>query len=267
MLLRKIVEIPMDLICANPDQPRKTFKDEELEDLKNSIQEYGVLQPILLKKDKYGLYIIIAGERRYRAAQKAGLTKIPAIVKEATDKDAAVMALVENVQRENLSFFEEAYAYKRLMEEFKLSQNEISKKVGKQQSTISNKMRILALPPAIQEKLYQGRLTERHARALLRLESEQLMEKVLDKVIKDGLNVKQTEDYIEETLLIHEAERKKRNTIRYINYKIYVNSLRKVFGEILTMEKGARFYQEDKGDLIEVKITIPKNPNKEMRTS
>lgn len=118
MLIKKVTEIPIDLIFANPEQPRKIFGEEELLELRDSIKEYGVIQPIILKRNNNGSYIVIAGERRLRAAGMAGLTKIPAIVREADDKDAAIIALVENVQRENLGYMEEAQAYNRLMEEF-----------------------------------------------------------------------------------------------------------------------------------------------------
>jgi ParB family chromosome partitioning protein len=122
MLQRKSIEISMDLIHPNPDQPRKIFSEEELSDLKESIAEYGVLQPVIVKKEKDGGYFLIAGERRFRAAKLAGLTKIPAVIKDFSDRDAAVIAVVENVQREDLSFIEEAWAYKRLLDEFGLTQ-------------------------------------------------------------------------------------------------------------------------------------------------
>ena len=205
MLQRKSIELPIDSVCANPDQPRKYFAEEELMDLKNSIAEYGVLQPIIVKKDKSGFYFLIAGERRLRAAKLAGLTKIPALIKDFGDKDAALISVVENVQRENLSFIEEAYAYKRLIDEFGLTQGELAAKIGKRQSTISNKLRILTLPPDIQEKLIESKLTERHARALLKITDENIREKVLQRVIANSLNVKQTEKLVEEFLLKEEA--------------------------------------------------------------
>lgn len=162
MLQRKTTELPLEQICTNPDQPRKFFAEEELNDLKNSIAEYGVLQPVIVKKERSGEYSLIAGERRVRAAKLAGLTKIPAIVKDFDDRDAALISVVENVQRENLSYIEEAYAYKRLIDEFELTQGELADKIGKRQSTISNKLRILTLPPDIQKKLAEAKLTERH---------------------------------------------------------------------------------------------------------
>ena len=131
-----MTEIPIDLIFANPEQPRKIFGEEELLELRDSIKEYGVIQPIILKRNNNGSYIVIAGERRLRAAGMAGLTKIPAIVREADDKDAAIIALVENVQRENLGYMEEAQAYNRLMEEFELTQGELAERVGKVSSRL-----------------------------------------------------------------------------------------------------------------------------------
>lgn len=259
MLQRKSIELPIDSVCANPDQPRKFFAEEELMDLKNSIAEYGVLQPIIVKKDKSGYYFLIAGERRLRAAKLAGLSKIPALIKDFGDKDAALISVVENVQRENLSFIEEAYAYKRLIDEFGLTQGELAAKIGKRQSTISNKLRILTLPPDIQGKLIEAKLTERHARALLKIEDANIREKVLQRVIVNNLNVKQTEKLVEEFLSREEAEVRRSHKINYISYKIYMNTIKKAFAQIHEMEENTKIYEEDKGEYMEVKIVIPKN--------
>ena len=258
MLQRKSVELPISAVYANPEQPRKFFAEEELNELKNSIAEYGVWQPILVKKSGNGSYFLIAGERRLRAAKLAGLTKIPAVIKEFDDRDTALIAVIENVQRENLSYIEEAYAYRKLIEDFGLTQGELSDKIGKRQSTISNKLRILTLPPSIQEKLIEAKLTERHARALLRIEDEDIREKVLQRVINNNLNVKQTEKLIDDFLTREEAEHRKRRKINYISYKIYTNTIRKAFAQIHDMEKNAKFYEDDKGEYIELKIVIPK---------
>ena len=254
----KITHIPLELIEMNPEQPRKIFKDEELEELASSIRDYGVLQPILVRKTEMGKYSIIAGERRFRAAGMAGLSEIPAIVRDLEAEEAALIALVENVQRENLNYIEEARAYQKLMEEFHLTQNEIARKVGKQQSTISNKIRILTLPEDIQELLVSNKLTERHARALLRISDENDRRKIITKIVKNNLNVKQSEKLIEDFLVGLEEQRRKKNKIHYISYKIYVNTIRKSFAQIKEMEEGAVFSQEDKGDVLELKITIPK---------
>lgn len=253
-----VVEVPLDRIEANSEQPRKIFEDTALTELSESIREYGVLQPIILLKQE-GRYLIIAGERRYRAATLAGLEKIPAIIKNLDSKEAALIALVENVQREDLNYLEEARAYKKLMEDFNLTQSEIAEKVSKQQSTISNKIRLLSLPENLQEQLINNKLTERHARALLKISDDHSRQNIIDRVISNNLNVKQTEKLVEDVLQKSaEAERKLRKK-NYISYKIYINTIRKTFNQIKEMEKNARYTQEDKGDYLEVKIILPKN--------
>lgn len=255
----QVVMVPLHKIEANPQQPRKIFNDESIAELTGSIKEYGVLQPIILRDEKNDTYTIIAGERRYRASQLAGLEKIPAIIRTMETKEAALIALVENVQREDLNFLEEARAYKKLMEDFELTQGEIAEKVNKRQSTISNKIRVLSLPEKIQEQLISNRLTERHARALLKLKDEVDRDQVMDRVIANGLNVKQTEKLIEDVLQKKEEAHRKRRKVNYISYKIYLNTIRKAFRQIKEMEENAKISQEDKGDFLEVKIILPKN--------
>ena len=252
-----VTYVPMDKIAANPSQPRKYFKDEALEELSGSIKEYGVLQPILLRDDGKA-YTIIAGERRYKAAKLAGLEKIPAIIKTMDSREVALIALVENVQREDLNFLEEARAYKRLMDDFGLTQVEIAEKMNKKQSTISNKIRLLSLPDEIQNSILENNLTERHARALLKLGDEEDRKQVIKRVIQNNLNVKQTEKLIEEISQKKEVALRKKTKINYISYKIYLNTLRKAFNQIKEMEKNAIFEQEDKGEYLEVKIVLPK---------
>ena len=254
----QVIMVPLEKIEANPQQPRKIFKDEGMEELTGSIKEYGVLQPIILKDEKER-YTIIAGERRYRAAQLAGLEKIPAIRETMEPKDAALIALVENVQREDLNFLEEARAYKKLMDDFNLTQGEIAEKVNKRQSTISNKIRVLSLPEDIQEQLVDNRLTERHARALLKLKDDEDRKQVMERIVANGLNVKQTEKLIEDVLTKKEEALRKRRKVNYISYKIYLNTIRKAFNQIKEMENNVKMSQEDKGDFLEVKILLPKN--------
>ena len=254
----QVIMVPLEKIEANPQQPRKIFKDEGMEELTGSIKEYGVLQPIILKDEKER-YTIIAGERRYRAAQLAGLEKIPAIIKTMETKEAALIALVENVQREDLNFLEEARAYKKLMDDFNLTQGEIAEKVNKRQSTISNKIRVLSLPENIQEQLVDNRLTERHARALLKLKDDEDRKLVMERIVANGLNVKQTEKLIEDVLAKKEEALRKRRKVNYISYKIYLNTIRKAFNQIKEMENNVKMSQEDKGDFLEVKILLPKN--------
>ena len=254
----QVIMVPLEKIEANPQQPRKIFKDEGMEELTGSIKEYGVLQPIILKDEKER-YTIIAGERRYRAAQLAGLEKIPAKIKTMETKEAALIALVENVQREDLNFLEEARAYKKLMDDFNLTQGEIAEKVNKRQSTISNKIRVLSLPENIQEQLVDNRLTERHARALLKLKDDEDRKQVMERIVANGLNVKQTEKLIEDVLAKKEEALRKRRKVNYISYKIYLNTIRKAFNQIKEMENNVKMSQEDKGDFLEVKILLPKN--------
>ncbi len=256
-------ELPLSLICANPDQPRKVFEDQELTELCDSIREFGVIQPIVVKKETDGSYSLIAGERRTRAAAMAGLSRIPAVVREADDRDSALIALVENVQRENLNYIEEAAAYKRLMEEYGLTQAEISRKVGKQQSTISNKVRLLTLPLDVQLELSRHQLTERHARALLKVENPQHQKQLLKRIVEHNLNVKQSEKLIEDFLAKREEEKRKGEKLRFINYRIYINTIKKAFSSIQEVERDAAYYQEDKGDYYELKIIIPKNEVRE----
>ncbi len=263
MLTKKIVDVPVDSIIANPDQPRKDFGEEELAELSESIKEYGVIQPIILKKYNAFSYILIAGERRLRAAVMAGLAKIPAIVREADEKDSAIIALVENVQRENLGYLEEARAYYRLMTDYGLTQGELAERVGKKQSTISNKTRLLSLPEDIQNALIANRLTERHARALLKIPDDQTRRMVIRRIIDHGLNVRQTEKLIQDILEKQQEEMRKQKKTRYISYKLYLNTIRKTFNEIFQVEQGAKYTQEDKGAYYEVKITIPKNMPKQ----
>jgi ParB-like partition proteins len=256
------MELPIELICANPGQPRKVFEEKDLLELCDSIKEFGIIQPIIVKKDNKGLYILIAGERRLRAASLAGLKKVPVIIREADEKESALLALVENVQREGLNYLEEAAAYKRLMVDYGLTQTEISKRMGKQQSTISNKIRLLSLPPDIQRVLVDHQLSERHARALLKVTNEKLRGQILSRIIEHSLNVKQTEKLIDDVLTKQEEDIRKKEKIRFIHYRIYLNTLKKAFSSISEIEKNAKYTQEDKGDFFEIRIIIPKNENK-----
>lgn len=254
----QVVEVPLEEIEANREQPRKVFEDYALAELTDSVKEYGVLQPIILVKKEFG-YMIIAGERRFRAAKLAGLKKIPAIIKNLDDRKASLIALVENLQREDLNFIEEARAYKKLMDDYNLTQNEIAEKVSKQQSTISNKIRLLSLPENLQQQLIENKLTERHARALLKIHDDDSRQEIIKRVVGNNLNVKQTEKLIEDVIRKNaEVERKIRKK-NYISYKIYLNTIRKTFNQIKEMEKNAIISQEDKGEFLEVKIILPKN--------
>lgn len=258
MFVRKTADIPIDMIRANRHQPRKSFGEQQLIELRDSIKEYGILQPLILKKEEGGHYLLIAGERRLRAATMAGLSKVPAIIKDATEEEIGLIALVENIQREDLGYIEEAKAYKRLMEKYGINQSELAYRLGKNQSTISNKLRILALPDDIQVRLAEHKLTERHARALLKIDDDNGRRLVVDKVIKHGFNVRQTEKLVEEYLAGRELREKEKNKVRHISYKLYLNTLRKAFSDMGLQEKGATFEQRDEGEKMRITIVIPK---------
>ncbi len=251
------MEISISSIVANPGQPRKVFPDQELDELCNSIREFGVIQPIIVKKSG-SQYILIAGERRVRASTLAGLEKIPAVIRDADEKDMAFIALIENVQRENLNYIEEAMAYKHFMDEYGMTQCEISKRVGKQQCTISNKIRLLSLPEEMREALTKNQLTERHARAILRITDGEQRKQILERIIDHSLNVRQSEKLIDDFLKKTEDERRKAEKLRFINYRIYINTIKNAFNSIHEVEEGAKYYQEDKGDHLELRILIPK---------
>ncbi len=190
-----VSEIDVDAIVPSRFQPRIVFKEESLEELAKSIKEQGVIQPIIVTKKRNG-YELIAGERRWRAVKSLGLKKIPAIVKLVRDSDALEMAIIENIQRENLNPIEEALAYERLMNEFAFTQENLATKVGKSRPAVANSLRLLKLPEKIRDDLSDGKITTGHARAILALPSETEQLKLLDEILRAGLNVRAVESKI-----------------------------------------------------------------------
>jgi ParB family chromosome partitioning protein len=191
----QVQEIPIERIVPNRFQPRTVFKDERIDELAQTIQTHGMIQPIVLRKweDKYE---IIAGERRWRAVTKLGWKMVPAIIKDYSDAETASVALIENLQREELTAIEEAMAYARLIDIHGLTQESLAERLGKGQSTIANKLRLLKLPSSVQRALLDRNITERHARALISLKSPEQQEKLLTEIVEKHLNVKQVEDRI-----------------------------------------------------------------------
>jgi len=187
--LKNITYININSIRPNPYQPRKQFNKAALDELCESVKQYGVMQPINVRKISNNTYELVAGERRLRAATMAGLTEIPAIVINVDDNDSAVIALIENLQREDLTYLEEAEGYNNLITEHGFTQEQLAQKIGKSQSTIANKIRLLRLSPLVKKILMDNNLTERHARALLKLHDEQLQLKVLKIVCERGYNL------------------------------------------------------------------------------
>lgn len=195
-----VKNINVNKISPNKMQPRKKFDSVKLEELKNSIKEKGVIQPVIIRSTETG-YELIAGERRFRAVKELGYSEIPAIIRQVNDSDSLEMALIENIQREELNPVEEANAYMQLIEKFKFSQDEISKAVGKDKSTISNTLRLLTLPKIIQDYISENVISMGHAKAILSLSTERPKIRFAKRIIKNGLSVRQTEDLIKQKLL------------------------------------------------------------------
>lgn len=205
------ITLKISQIEPNKEQPRTEFDAEKLKTLSDSIKKYGVLQPIVVKKLDNGFYKIIAGERRWRAAKMAGLKQIPVVIRDFDDQETMEIALVENLQRENLNPFEEARGYKELMDLFSMTQEQVAQKVGKSRSAVANSVRLLSLCDEIKELVLKKELTVGHVRALLATDNEGVQIMAARKIVEDGLNVRQTEAYIK--FLLQEKKPKKKNPV------------------------------------------------------
>ena len=221
-----VVEINLDEVRANPYQPRKTFNEESLNELAQSISEYGVIQPIIVKKSIKG-YEIVAGERRTRAAKMAGLKTIPAIIKDLTDNDMMEIALIENIQRENLNPIEEALSFENIIKLRNFTQEEVAEKFGKSRSYITNILGLLRLPEFTKELVSQNKISMGHARVLSKLDDEELINTLATKIIRDGLSVREIESYVKDNNYT------KKNKINRSNpqiYSIFENAMREKIG-------------------------------------
>ena len=230
----KIVEITLDEIKKNPYQPRTYFNEEKLNELKESIEKNGLLQPIIVKKAVKGYYII-AGERRYRAFELLGKKEIPAIIKEMTDEEMMVFAVLENLQREDLSALEESESYKNLMDKMSLTQEELAKKLGKSRPYIANSLRLLKLPTEIKNKLEQGVISTAHARTLLSLKTKKAMEEVCVLVVERKMSVRELEEYVAKLLKPKEVKKPKAKDIFIEEQE---NILKKRLGTSVTIKQG-----------------------------
>ncbi|NLV20944.1 MAG: nucleoid occlusion protein [Syntrophomonadaceae bacterium] len=196
----RVINLPLEEISPNPFQPRKEFDEMELKELAQSISNFGVIQPVIVRKKKGG-YQLIAGERRYRACKLIGQQHIPAIIQEIDDEAMAAVSLIENLQRKELNYFEEAIAYSTLINRFGLTQEELAQRVGKSQSAIANKLRLLKISPEIRNLIITGIITERHARALLKLNTADMQKEIIRNIYERDLNVKETEELVEKVRL------------------------------------------------------------------
>lgn len=230
----KIVSIPLTKIAPNPNQPRKYFDPKAMDELASSIAQYGLIQPITVRRNGTG-YELIAGERRFRASMLAGLKEVPSVIIEADKNKSAILALLENLQREDLSFFEIAESYKNLIREQGMTQAEIAAKMGKSQSSVANKIRLLRLPPRVKKLIRDYELTERHARALLMLNDEDKQIDAVRTVFRDHLSVSQTEELVR--AMVSEKPKPEQNvrisTIKDV--KVFKNTVKKALD---IMKKG-----------------------------
>lgn len=257
-LSSRVRYIPLERIVPNPHQPRRVFEPESLSELADSIRQYGILQPATVRtrgKD----YELVAGERRFRAAKIAGLKELPCLIAQVGEEDSALLALMENLQRRDLNYMEEAAAIAQLIQRWGLSQEEAARKLGKSQSAVANKLRLLRLPPSVVELLGQGDLSERHARALLRLADEEEQIAAAKTIIQRHMNVAQAEEYIESLLReIRATPPRRRPTFILKDVRLFLNSLDRSLTLMRSAGVDAACGRQDTEDEILLTIRIPK---------
>ncbi len=255
----EIFFIAPENILPNIYQPRKHFDDDAIDELAQSIKAYGIIQPLSVRKMGENSYELVAGERRLRAARKIGMEVVPAIVVDITDKESAAIALLENLQREDLNYIEEAEAYYNLIKEHSYTQEQLAETIGKKQSTIANKLRLLKLTEEVRKTLLENKLTERHARALLKIADEDKQVKILKIIVDKKLNVKDTERLIEKEVnkeqLAEIALDGKKRIKGIFASKVYINTIKQVFDKYGI---NAMYKSKELEDCIEVTIKIPK---------
>lgn len=258
---KQISDIPIIKIRPNKAQPRKQFDEDELLSLSQSISENGILQPLAVRRISQTEFELIAGERRLRAAALAGQRTVPCVVLRCTDKESAVFALLENLQRSDLGIFEEARGISRLIHRYGLTQSEAADRLGKKQSTIANKLRLLRLTPEEQEWIVNAGLSERHARALLRITDEETRREVIAKIISDSLNVEQAEQLI--SMYTSQKKRLKTSPIKVKpvvkDVRIFVNTINKAVNTMKLAGIDAGLIRNDSEDFIEYTIKIPRS--------
>ena len=254
---KEILKINVNDIIPNTYQPRRFFDEVALIELSQSIKEHGIIQPLTVRK-RGEIYELVAGERRLRAAKLASLGEVPCTLVDITDTQSAQIALLENLQREDLNYIEEAEAYYNLMNDHNFTQEEIASKMGKKQSTVANKLRLLKLSPQVRGLCLENSLTERHARALLSVTDEKLQLKIIEKVIKNGLNVKKTEELINKELLKlagKSLNSKNKNVKSIFPAKLYVNTIKQVFDKF-NIPANYKFNENE--EYIQITVNIPK---------
>lgn len=256
----QIILVPQEEIYPNPNQPRKRFDFDELESLAQSIRQNGIIQPIAVRVNAKGEYELISGERRLRASRLVGITQIPCIIMDASDEKSALFALIENMQRSDLGFFEEAQAIEKLITDYGMSRDEVCKKLGKAAPTISNKLRLLRLPEEIRLKITQENLTERHARALLRLTTISQIERALSIIAEKRLNVTETERLVTQ-ILTNDSRRRQPPVKLFKDVRIFVNTLNHAVDTMRRAGIEADSAKSETDEYIEYIVRIPKTGN------
>lgn len=259
---RKIVDIEINKLTPNKNQPRKIFEESEIKSLGESIKENGIIQPIVVREISQNQYEIVAGERRFRASQLLGFDKIPSIVIDVTEYQSAVLALIENIQRRDLTFFEEAEALRCILKEGNMTQEQLSLQIGKSQSTIANKLRLLTLPNNIKLLILQNNITERHSRALLKIPCDSLKEVILKEIIEQKLNVEQSEKLIESYSKNKKTKKRVSQLFIVKDVRIFLNTINKAIDIMKTAGIDAKVEQKEKDDYIIYQIKIPTKGNK-----
>ena len=253
----KIVQIGISHIFPNPAQPRAHFDEQGIRELASSIAQHGILQPLTVRQTG-SRYELVAGERRLRAAQMLRMAAVPCVIVRVSDRESALLALIENLQRRDLDFFEVALGYRRLMDTYGLTQAEAASRVGKSQSAVANKLRLLRFDTETMERIRAHRLTERHARALLRLDPEDVG-KALDEMIARGMTVAQAEQYVEK-LLVQEVEKKKSAAPRIVlrDSRIFLNTVNRALKVMKDAGVPAQCKQATEGDWVVLTIRVPR---------
>ena len=254
------LSLPISQVESCSSQPRKSFDEASLAELADSIREHGIIQPLTVRKLASGYYQIIAGERRWRAARIAGLQEVLVIVIEADDRKAAELAMIENLQREDLNPMEEAAGFQSLIETYHMTQEEAAKQVGKSRSAVTNSLRLLSLTPAVRQLVEEGKLSAGHARALLRLEGEEARAAALEVILQRSMNVAQTEEYIESFLQAAQPKAKPRRPSFIIkDVRLFLNSINHSMDVMRRAGVDAKCGREETEDTITLTICIPKN--------
>ena len=251
----KVIFLPVETIAPNPEQPRRHFEPEKLEELAASIQEMGLLQPQTVRR-RDGRWELVSGERRLRACKLAGLAQVPCLSIAVDDRSSSLLALVENLQRRDLDFWEEALALRRLVDDWGLSQEECARRIGKSQSAVANKLRLLKLPREVLELLREHGCSERHARALLPLEDGELQRRAAGQVVKLGLTVAQTESLVDK--LLSAAPKRKKPTYIIKDVRLFLNTISRSMDLMRSAGVDAKCQREESDGEICLTIRIPK---------